>query len=201
MSESRDRFRELVLSLDERSASRQYSLESAFREPVLQVMTLLVGEGYADVFYVDRLREMVARQLRRPHRFVVFCRQGRRGGGQRTGYRGARLLFVGPCRLFQQTSALRSGGDRVGAFPLSGCDPFYPATTWVYSLITPDRSRRASWAVRDWNWPFSQLFGVPYPPDSLTQQVWEYWERANALAGSLRGIRTTWMQSSATQCS
>lgn len=175
----------MVLSLDERSASRQYSLESASREPVLQVMTLLVGEAYVDV-YVDRLREMVARQLRRPHRFVVFAdRAGeRRFSAQDIEVRDCSSWglpgYFNKLRLFDQA--------------VTGSEPFLYLDVTLFIredlglFFDHARSLPASLvAVRDWNWPVLNSSVCHIRPDSRTQQVWEYWERGERFGRKFAG--------------
>ncbi|MCC5839052.1 MAG: hypothetical protein JJT96_02925 [Opitutales bacterium] len=172
-------------SLDEHSASLRGSSESTPQERLLQVVTVLVGNAYADV-YVDRLCQMVARHLRHPHRFVVFADgvSGRRFNSPGIEVRDCSSWglpgYFNKLRLFDQA--------------VTGPEPFLylDVTLFVRGdlgvFFDHAQSRPASLvAVHDWNWPVLNSSVCHIRPDGCTQRVWEYWERGERFGRKFAG--------------
>lgn len=151
----------------------------------LKVVTVLVGDAYADV-YVDRLRQMVARQLQRPHRFIVFADRPatRRFSSAEIEVRDCSSWglagYFNKLRLFDQAVT--------GPLPFLYLDVTLFIRGDLGGFFDHARSQAASLvAVRDWNWPVLNSSVCHIRPDGRTQQVWEDWQSGERFGRQFAG--------------
>ena len=144
----------------------------------LQVVTVQLGSRYPDA-WTTRLANMVARNLKEHHRFIIYSDKPDRARFQtdsssnqvvevRDLQQGKLQGYFGKLRLFDQA--------------LTGPEPFLflDNTLVIRSSISGlvEIGRRNSQhltGVRDWNYPILNSSVMWVKPNNNTQEVWEAW--------------------------
>jgi len=144
----------------------------------LQVVTVQLGSRYPDA-WTTRLANMVARNLKEDHRFIIYSDKPDRARFQtdsssnqvvevRDLEPGKLQGYFGKLRLFDQA--------------LTGTEPFLflDNTLVIRSSISGlvDIGRRNSQhltGVRDWNYPILNSSVMWVKPNNNTKEVWEAW--------------------------
>ena len=144
----------------------------------LQVVTVQLGDRYPDA-WTTRLANMVGRNLKEDHRFIIYTDKPNRARFQtdsssnqvvevRDLQQGKLQGYFGKLRLFDQA--------------LTGPEPFLflDNTLVIRSSISGliEIGRRNSQhltGVRDWNYPILNSSVMWIKPNNNTQEVWEAW--------------------------
>jgi hypothetical protein len=154
---------------------------------MLEVITVQSGPRYPDL-YVERLRNMVARHLAHPHRFVVWADR-RPDGTPRRYSSGIEVRDLSDWKLPGYFNKLRLFDPEIsGAAPFLFLDltmvirgPLSPLITWGeeqgVSLV----------GVRDWNYPILNSSVLWVRPDIHTASVWDHWARGVPMGRPMAG--------------
>ena len=144
----------------------------------LKVVTVQLGNRYPDA-WTTRLANMVARNLKEDHRFIIYTDKSNRARFQtdsssnqvvevRDLEQGRLQGYFGKLRLFDQA--------------LTGTEPFLflDNTLVIRNSISRlvEIGRRNSQhltGVRDWNYPILNSSVMWVKPNNNTQEVWEAW--------------------------
>ena len=146
----------------------------------LQVVTVQLGNRYPDA-WTTRLANMVGRNLKEDHRFIIYTDKPNRARFQtdsssnqvvevRDLEQGRLQGYFGKLRLFDQA--------------LTGPEPFlfFDNTLVIRGSIARlvEIGRRNSQhltGVRDWNYPILNSSVLWCHPDAHTQAVWDNWQQ------------------------
>ncbi len=154
--------------------------------PLLDVVTVHAGTRYPDL-YVERLRNMVARHLPMPHRFVVWTDEP--AGAPRTFGPGVECRDLSAWRMAGTRNKLRLFDPAVGGErPFLFLDSTLVIRKSLLPLVQRGRATRASLvAVQDWNYPTLNSSVMWVRPDEHTARVWEEWVRTGNENWTIRG--------------
>jgi hypothetical protein len=141
----------------------------------LDVVTVQAGSRYPDL-YVERLRNMVARHLPVPHRFVVWADRLTGASPRRLGP-DIEARDLSGWGLPGTRNKLRLFDPEVGGTrPFLFLDMTLVIRKSLLPLVERGRSTRASLvAVQDWNYPTLNSSVMWVRPDENTSRVWESW--------------------------
>jgi hypothetical protein len=155
--------------------------------PPLDVVTVQIGDRYPDV-YVERLRNMVARHLPIPHRFIVWC-DANPDGSPRRYSSGIHQRDLSDWGLPGTRSKLRLFDREIGGeAPFLFLDMTLVIRQSLLPLVRRGRGSRASLiAVQDWNYPTLNSSVMWLNPDVNTQRVWDRWIEEGQHTWTIRG--------------
>lgn len=153
----------------------------------LEVVTVHAGTRYPDL-YVERLRNMVARHLPMPHRFIVWTDEPV-GAPPRHFGEGVEVRDLSGWGLGGTRNKLRLFDPAVGGErPFLFLDSTLVIRKSLVPLVQRGRATRASLvAVQDWNYPTLNSSVMWVRPDQHTARVWEDWVRTGKETWTIRG--------------
>ena len=153
----------------------------------LEVVTVQAGSRYPDL-YVERLRNMVARHLPLPHRFVVWADRLAGPSPRRFGA-DIEARDLSGWGLPGTRNKLRLFDPEVGGIrPFFFLDMTLVIRKSLLPLVARGRSTRASLvAVQDWNYPTLNSSVMWINPDQHSAHVWESWLATGQHSWTKRG--------------
>ena len=144
----------------------------------LQVVTVQLGNRYPDA-WTTRLANMVARNLKEHHRFIIYTDKPNRARFQtdsssnqvvevRDLQQGKLQGYFGKLRLFDQALT--------GPAPFLFLDNTLIIRSSISKLVEIGRKNdQHLTSVRDWNYPILNSSVMWVKPNNNTQEVWEAW--------------------------